>query len=76
MKGRVEFVKIENMEFGSGSGGDHDGSDPHRRKKRYHRHTAHQIQRLEAYEHCMLFIALHFCCFLIRFWNWVVFLVV
>ncbi|XP_044465771.1 homeobox-leucine zipper protein HDG11 [Mangifera indica] len=36
------------MEFGSGSGGDHDGSDPHRRKKRYHRHTAHQIQRLEA----------------------------
>ncbi|KAL0318663.1 UNVERIFIED_CONTAM: Homeobox-leucine zipper protein HDG11 [Sesamum angustifolium] len=42
------------MEFSSGggggsSGGDHqDASDPHRRKKRYHRHTAHQIQRLEA----------------------------
>ncbi|XVE57206.1 hypothetical protein DITRI_Ditri04bG0072900 [Diplodiscus trichospermus] len=33
---------------GSGSGGDHDSSDPSRRKKRYHRHTAHQIQRLEA----------------------------
>ncbi|XP_030541270.1 homeobox-leucine zipper protein HDG11-like isoform X2 [Rhodamnia argentea] len=36
------------MDFGGGSGGDHDGSDPQRRKKRYHRHTAHQIQRLEA----------------------------
>ncbi|KAL0417315.1 UNVERIFIED_CONTAM: Homeobox-leucine zipper protein HDG11 [Sesamum latifolium] len=42
------------MEFSSGggggsSGGDHqDASDPHRRKKRYHRHTANQIQRLEA----------------------------
>ncbi|CAA2938942.1 homeobox-leucine zipper HDG11 [Olea europaea subsp. europaea] len=40
------------MEFsggGGGSGGDHrDASDPHRRKKHYHRHTAHQIQRLEA----------------------------
>ncbi|KAL2555266.1 Homeobox-leucine zipper protein HDG11 [Forsythia ovata] len=41
------------MDFGAGgddfSGGDHrDSSDPHRRKKRYHRHTAHQIQRLEA----------------------------
>ncbi|KAL0335831.1 UNVERIFIED_CONTAM: Homeobox-leucine zipper protein HDG11 [Sesamum radiatum] len=44
------------MEFSSGggggggsSGGDPgDGSDSHRRKKRYHRHTAHQIQRLEA----------------------------
>ncbi|GFP88479.1 homeobox-leucine zipper protein hdg11 [Phtheirospermum japonicum] len=43
------------MEFSSGgggasSGGDHhDASDPHgRRKKRYHRHTAHQIQRLES----------------------------
>ncbi|OMP10294.1 hypothetical protein COLO4_04639 [Corchorus olitorius] len=33
---------------GSGSGGDHDASDPSRRKKRYHRHTANQIQRLEA----------------------------
>ncbi|XP_059647178.1 homeobox-leucine zipper protein HDG11 [Cornus florida] len=34
---------------GGGSGGDHhDASDPHRKKKRYHRHTAHQIQRLEA----------------------------
>ncbi|KAL3642267.1 Homeobox-leucine zipper protein hdg11 [Castilleja foliolosa] len=43
------------MEFlsgggGASSGGDHhDASDPHgRRKKRYHRHTAHQIQRLES----------------------------
>ncbi|KAK2664628.1 hypothetical protein Ddye_003202 [Dipteronia dyeriana] len=42
------------MEFGSGggggsgSGGDHDASDSQRRKKRYHRHTAHQIQRLES----------------------------
>ncbi|KAL3835296.1 hypothetical protein ACJIZ3_010032 [Penstemon smallii] len=44
------------MEFSAGggggagsSGGDPlDASDPHRRKKRYHRHTAHQIQRLEA----------------------------
>ncbi|KAI6694292.1 hypothetical protein NL676_022002 [Syzygium grande] len=36
------------MDFGGGSGGDHDGSEPQRRKKRYHRHTAHQIQRLEA----------------------------
>ncbi|KAK4370764.1 hypothetical protein RND71_010239 [Anisodus tanguticus] len=39
------------MEFGSGgaassSGG--DASDTHRNKKRFHRHTAHQIQRLEA----------------------------
>ncbi|KAL4347679.1 hypothetical protein GQ457_17G026850 [Hibiscus cannabinus] len=33
---------------GSGSGGDHDTSDPSRRKKPYHRHTAHQIQRLES----------------------------
>ncbi|KAK8537004.1 hypothetical protein V6N12_043185 [Hibiscus sabdariffa] len=33
---------------GSGSGGDHDVSDPSRRKKPYHRHTAHQIQRLES----------------------------
>ncbi|KAI4352042.1 hypothetical protein L6164_006330 [Bauhinia variegata] len=39
------------MEYGSGGGGspeDHDGSDSQRRKKRYHRHTAHQIQRLES----------------------------
>ncbi|KAG8378649.1 hypothetical protein BUALT_Bualt07G0007300 [Buddleja alternifolia] len=43
------------MEFSSGGGGassdgggdHHHASDPHRRKKRYHRHTAHQIQRLE-----------------------------
>ncbi|XP_008240378.1 PREDICTED: homeobox-leucine zipper protein HDG11 [Prunus mume] len=39
------------MEFGSGggagSGGDHDASDSQRRKKRYHRHTANQIQKLE-----------------------------
>ncbi|KAE8709642.1 Homeobox-leucine zipper protein MERISTEM L1 [Hibiscus syriacus] len=33
---------------GSGSGGDHDASDPSRRKKPYHRHTANQIQRLES----------------------------
>ncbi|KAL1568349.1 Homeobox-leucine zipper protein hdg11 [Salvia divinorum] len=33
------------MEF-SGGGGSHDASE--RRKKRYHRHTAHQIQRLES----------------------------
>ncbi|KAG5233815.1 hypothetical protein OIU77_000862 [Salix suchowensis] len=42
------------MEYGSagggsgGGGGDHDSSDPQRRKKRYHRHTAHQIQKLES----------------------------
>ncbi|KAG8661323.1 hypothetical protein MANES_02G224400v8 [Manihot esculenta] len=40
------------MEYGSGGSGggsgDHDPSDPHRRKKRYHRHTANQIQKLEA----------------------------
>ncbi|XP_060204253.1 homeobox-leucine zipper protein HDG11-like [Lycium barbarum] len=45
------------MEYGSSGGGGtssgggpdpHDASDPHRRKKRYHRHTANQIQRLEA----------------------------
>lgn len=41
------------MEYGSGgsgaassSGG--DASDAHRKKKRFHRHTAHQIQSLEA----------------------------
>ncbi|ERN11049.1 homeobox-leucine zipper protein ROC8 isoform X2 [Amborella trichopoda] len=31
-----------------GSGDDQDASDPQRKKKRYHRHTAHQIQELEA----------------------------
>ncbi|XP_075523628.1 homeobox-leucine zipper protein HDG11-like isoform X1 [Primulina tabacum] len=41
------------MEFGGdgggSSGGDHpDGSDSHRRRKHYHRHTAHQIQTLES----------------------------
>ncbi|GFS34132.1 homeodomain GLABROUS 12 [Actinidia rufa] len=42
------------MEYGKGGGGrgsdgdDHDSADPHRRKKRYHRHTAYQIQKLEA----------------------------
>lgn len=39
------------MEGGSSSGGagdDQDASDPHRKKKRYHRHTARQIQELEA----------------------------
>ncbi|KAF3974712.1 hypothetical protein ACB098_04G063300 [Castanea mollissima] len=37
------------MEFGGGGGGGdhHDTSSEGRRKKRYHRHTAHQIQRLE-----------------------------
>ncbi|XVF12042.1 hypothetical protein REPUB_Repub08aG0080700 [Reevesia pubescens] len=42
------------MEFGSGGGGggsgpggDHDASDPSRMNKCYHRHTAHQVQRLE-----------------------------
>ncbi|CAN6717330.1 unnamed protein product [Malus baccata var. baccata] len=47
------------MEYGSGrggsSGGDHhdDASGSQRRKKRYHRHTAHQIQRLEGmYKEC------------------------
>ncbi|XP_057804143.1 homeobox-leucine zipper protein HDG11-like [Salvia miltiorrhiza] len=38
------------MEFSGGGGS--SGGDPHdaseRRKKRYHRHTAHQIQRLES----------------------------
>ncbi|KAJ6411185.1 hypothetical protein OIU84_007862 [Salix udensis] len=33
---------------GGGGGGDHDPSDPQRRKKRYHRHTALQIQKLES----------------------------
>ncbi|CAI0400189.1 unnamed protein product [Linum tenue] len=35
---------------GSGPSGDHDSSpaDPQRKKKRYHRHTATQIQKLEA----------------------------
>ncbi|KAH6770522.1 homeodomain GLABROUS 11 [Perilla frutescens var. hirtella] len=40
------------MEFSSGGGGGSSGGDHHdasdRRKKRYHRHTAHQIQRLES----------------------------
>ncbi|XP_057480268.1 homeobox-leucine zipper protein HDG11-like [Actinidia eriantha] len=42
------------MEYGKGGGGrgsdgdDHDSADPHRRKKLYHRHTAYQIQKLEA----------------------------
>ncbi|XP_042500960.1 homeobox-leucine zipper protein ROC8-like [Macadamia integrifolia] len=38
------------MESGSGggSGEDQDVSDPHRKKKRYHRHTARQIQELES----------------------------
>lgn len=43
------------MEYGSvgggtsgGGGGDHDPSDPQRRRKRYHRHTALQIQKLES----------------------------
>ncbi|KAK6128213.1 hypothetical protein DH2020_038047 [Rehmannia glutinosa] len=42
------------MDFSSGGGGSsggdhhHDGSHPHHRNKRYHRHTAYQIQTLEA----------------------------
>ncbi|KAK9091462.1 hypothetical protein Sjap_024639 [Stephania japonica] len=32
---------------GAGSGEDQDVSDPQRKKKRYHRHTARQIQELE-----------------------------
>ncbi|XP_023523434.1 homeobox-leucine zipper protein HDG11-like [Cucurbita pepo subsp. pepo] len=39
------------MEFGTGGGGGWDNdssSDPRRSRKRYHRHTANQIQRLEA----------------------------
>ncbi|OIT01429.1 PREDICTED: homeobox-leucine zipper protein HDG11-like [Nicotiana attenuata] len=39
------------MEYGgvtSSSGGGGDASETHRKKKRFHRHTAHQIQRLEA----------------------------
>ncbi|XP_068662098.1 homeobox-leucine zipper protein ROC8-like [Aristolochia californica] len=33
---------------GGGSGDDPDVGDPHKRKKRYHRHTARQIQELES----------------------------
>ncbi|XP_010244428.1 PREDICTED: homeobox-leucine zipper protein ROC8-like isoform X2 [Nelumbo nucifera] len=33
---------------GGGSGDDRDIPDPHDKRKRYHRHTAQQIQRLEA----------------------------
>ncbi|XP_050150015.1 homeobox-leucine zipper protein HDG11-like isoform X2 [Malus sylvestris] len=47
------------MEYGSGGGGsgsgDHhdEASGSQRRKKRYHRHTTHQIQRLEGmYKEC------------------------
>ncbi|CAJ1936536.1 unnamed protein product [Sphenostylis stenocarpa] len=41
------------MEYGSGgcgsqSTGEHDGSDSQEKRKRYHRHTANQIQRLES----------------------------
>ncbi|KAM6589971.1 hypothetical protein CsatA_012576 [Cannabis sativa] len=41
------------MEYASGGGGgsggvDNDASNAQRRKKRYHRHTAHQIQKLES----------------------------
>lgn len=48
------------MEFGSGAGGgsgddNHDVLDPHRRKKRYHRHTANQIQKLEGYTNIKLY---------------------
>lgn len=33
---------------GSGSGGDQQDASDQKKKKRYHRHTAHQIQRLES----------------------------
>ncbi|KAF8378849.1 hypothetical protein HHK36_030198 [Tetracentron sinense] len=49
------------MEFGrdgGGSGDDQVFSDPHGKKKRYHRHTAYQIQQLEA-----LVFSFLFCCF-------------
>ncbi|XP_009778533.1 homeobox-leucine zipper protein HDG11-like [Nicotiana sylvestris] len=38
------------MEYGgvTSSSGGGDASETHRKKKRFHRHTAHQIQRLEA----------------------------
>uniref|UniRef100_A0A2C9WGD2 Uncharacterized protein n=1 Tax=Manihot esculenta TaxID=3983 RepID=A0A2C9WGD2_MANES len=44
------YQKRETLALGGSGGGsgDHDPSDPHRRKKRYHRHTANQIQKLEA----------------------------
>ncbi|KAJ8646867.1 hypothetical protein MRB53_008615 [Persea americana] len=49
---RNGFSVGNGMEGGSSSGGgagdDPDASDPHRKKKRYHRHTARQIQALEA----------------------------
>lgn len=35
----------ENLEGASGD----DGQDPRPKKKRYHRHTQHQIQEMEAY---------------------------
>lgn len=47
-------TKSSPMEFSSGGGGSSGGDphddlpDSHRGKKRYHRHTAHQIQRLES----------------------------
>ncbi|XP_055826666.1 homeobox-leucine zipper protein HDG11 [Solanum dulcamara] len=45
----MEYAGTGSGGGGTSSGGDpHDASDPHRRKKRYHRHTANQIQRLEA----------------------------
>ncbi|KAJ6683243.1 HOMEOBOX-LEUCINE ZIPPER PROTEIN MERISTEM L1, partial [Salix koriyanagi] len=34
----------ENQEGGSG-----DEQDPHPKRKRYHRHTQHQIQEMEAF---------------------------
>lgn len=48
----MRLASNQGMEFGSGGddfGGDHhrNSADPHRREKRFHRHTAHQIQRLE-----------------------------
>nr|GLL35367.1 homeobox-leucine zipper protein HDG11 [Ipomoea trifida] len=44
----MEFGGGAGGSSGSGSGDHHDPSDRNRNKKRYHRHTANQIQRLES----------------------------
>ncbi|KAB5524279.1 hypothetical protein DKX38_022028 [Salix brachista] len=46
--GKMEYGSGGGGTSGGGGGGDHDPSDPQRRKKRYHRHTALQIQKLES----------------------------
>lgn len=51
-----EAAVVERIDFFMEFSGGGDGSDPHRRKKRYHRHTAHQIQRLESYAVFSLYI--------------------